>query len=206
MPTELFSIHSDNPQKRMIALIANKIREGAVITFPTDSGYSIGTALDNKRGVEKIRKIRKLSKGHDFTLLIGSFANIGEFAKLDNNAFRLMKRVTPGPYTFILEATKQVPNRLVHPRKKTIGIRLSSNIFVQNLLLELFEPLMSVSLIIDNQEFSNAQDVFDLLKNKVDIVIDSGNCPSIPTTVLDFTKTLMNLLERGREIHQQSSD
>jgi len=197
MPTELFSIHSDNPQKRMIALIANKIREGAVITFPTDSGYSIGTALDNKRGVEKIRKIRKLSKGHDFTLLIGSFANIGEFAKLDNNAFRLMKRVTPGPYTFILEATKQVPNRLVHPRKKTIGIRLSSNIFVQNLLLELFEPLMSVSLIIDNQEFSNAQDVFDLLKNKVDIVIDSGNCPSIPTTVLDFTKNPYELIREG---------
>ena len=197
MPTELFSIHSDNPQKRMIALIANKIREGAVITFPTDSGYSIGTALDNKRGVEKIRKIRKLSKGHDFTLLIGSFANIGEFAKLDNNAFRLMKRVTPGPYTFILEATKQVPNRLVHPRKKTIGIRLSSNIFVQNLLLELFEPLMSVSLIIDNQEFNNAQDVFDLLKNKVDIVIDSGNCPSIPTTVLDFTKNPYELIREG---------
>jgi len=197
MPTELFSIHSDNPQKRMIALIANKIREGAVITFPTDSGYSIGTALDNKRGVEKIRKIRKLSKGHDFTLLIESFANIAEFAKLDNNAFRLMKRVTPGPYTFILEATKQVPNRLVHPRKKTIGIRLSSNIFVQNLLLELFEPLMSVSLIIDNQEFSNAQDVFDLLKNKVDIVIDSGNCPSIPTTVLDFTKNPYELIREG---------
>ena len=197
MPTELFSIHSDNPQKRMIALIANKIREGAVITFPTDSGYSIGTALDNKRGVEKIRKIRKLSKGHDFTLLIESFANIAEFAKLDNNAFRLMKRVTPGPYTFILEATKQVPNRLVHPRKKTIGIRLSPNIFVQNLLLELSEPLMSVSLIIDNQEFNNAQDVFDLLKNKVDIVIDSGNCPSIPTTVLDFTKNPYELIRKG---------
>ena len=197
MSTELFSIHSDNPQKRVLAIIANKIREGGIITFPTDSGYSIGTALDNKRGVEKIRKIRKLSKGHDFTLLIESFANIAEFAKLDNNAFRLMKRVTPGPYTFILEATKQVPNRLVHPRKKTIGIRLSSNIFVQNLLLELFEPLMSVSLIIDNQEFSNAQDVFDLLKNKVDIVIDSGNCPSIPTTVLDFTKNPYELIREG---------
>ena len=197
MSTELFSIHSDNPQKRVMAIIANKIREGAIITLPTDSGYSIGTALENKKGVEKIRKIRKLSKGHDFTLLIESFANIAEFAKLDNNAFRLMKRVTPGPYTFILEATKQVPNRLVHPRKKTIGIRLSSNIFVQNLLLELFEPLMSVSLIIDNQEFSNAQDVFDLLKNKVDIVIDSGNCPSIPTTVLDFTKNPYELIREG---------
>jgi len=197
MSTELFTIHSANPQKRMISLIAKKIRDGAVITFPTESGYSIGTALENKKGVEKIRKLRKLSKRHDFTLLIDSFANIGEFAKLDNNAFRLMKRVTPGPYTFILEATKQVPNRLVHPKKKTIGIRLSPNIFVQNLLLELSEPLMSVSLIVDNLEFYSGQDVFNLLKNQVDIVIDSGNCPSKPTTVLDFTKNPYELIREG---------
>ena len=197
MSTELFTIHSANPQKRMISLIAKKIRDGAVITFPTESGYSIGTALENKKGVEKIRKLRKLSKRHDFTLLIDSFANIGEFAKLDNNAFRLMKRVMPGPYTFILEATKQVPNRLVHPKKKTIGIRLSPNIFVQNLLLELSEPLMSVSLIVDNLEFYSGQDVFNLLKNQVDIVIDSGNCPSKPTTVLDFTKNPYELIREG---------
>jgi len=197
MPTELFTIHSANPQKRMMSLIASKIRDGAVIIFPTESGYSIGTALENKKGVEKIRKLRKLSKRHDFTLLIDSFANIGEFAKLDNNAFRLMKRVTPGPYTFILEATKQVPNRLVHPKKKTIGIRLSSNIFIQNLLLELSEPLMSVSLIVDNFEFYSGQDVFDLLKNQVDIVIDSGNCLTKPTTVLDFTKNPYELIREG---------
>jgi tRNA threonylcarbamoyl adenosine modification protein (Sua5/YciO/YrdC/YwlC family) len=197
MSTELFTIHSANPQKRMMSLIANKIKDGAVITFPTESGYSIGTALENKKGVEKIRKLRKLSKRHDFTLLIDSFANIGEFAKLDNNAFRLMKRVTPGPYTFILEATKQVPNRLVHPKKKTIGIRLSPNIFIQNLLLELSEPLMSVSLIVDNFEFYSGHDVFNLLKNQVDIVIDSGNCPSKPTTVLDFTKNPYELIREG---------
>jgi len=197
MPTELFTIHSANPQKRMMSLIASKIRDGAVIIFPTESGYSIGTALENKKGVEKIRKLRKLSKRHDFTLLIDSFANIGEFAKLDNNAFRLMKRVTPGPYTFILEATKQVPNRLVHPKKKTIGIRLSPNIFIQNLLLELSEPLMSVSLIVDNFEFYSGQDVFDLLKNQVDIVIDSGNCLTKPTTVLDFTKNPYELIREG---------
>ena len=197
MSTELFTIHSANPQKRMISLIAKKIRDGAVITFPTESGYSIGTALENKKGVEKIRKLRKLSKRHDFTLLIDSFANIGEFAKLDNNAFRLMKRVMPGPYTFILEATKQVPNRLVHPKKKTIGIRSSPNIFVQNLLLELSEPLMSVSLIVDNFEIYSGQDVFNLLKNQVDIVIDSGNCPSKPTTVLDFTKNPYELIREG---------
>jgi len=197
MPTELFTIHSANPQKRMMSLIASKIRDGAVIIFPTESGYSIGTALENKKGVEKIRKLRKLSKRHDFTLLIDSFANIGEFAKLDNNAFRLMKRLTPGPYTFILEATKQVPNRLVHPKKKTIGIRLSPNIFIQNLLLELSEPLMSVSLIVDNFEFYSGQDVFDLLKNQVDIVIDSGNCLTKPTTVLDFTKNPYELIREG---------
>ena len=197
MSTELFTIHSANPQKRMMSLIAKKIRDGAVITFPTESGYSIGTALENKKGVEKIRKLRKLSKRHDFTLLIDSFANIGEFAKLENNAFRLMKRVTPGPYTFILEATKQVPNRLVHPKKKTIGIRSSPNIFVQNLLLELSEPLMSVSLIVDNFEIYSGQDVFNLLKNQVDIVIDSGNCPSKPTTVLDFTKNPYELIREG---------
>ena len=197
MKTEIISIHRDNPQIRLIKYIAGKILSGAIIVFPTDSGFSIGSALDNKAGVDRIRSIRKLSKNHDFTLMLKSLSQIGEFAKLDNDAFRFIKRTHPGQFTFILKATRIVPNRLAHPKKKTIGVRIPGNDFIQNLIAEIGEPIMSVSLIIEEHEFLRTQDVIDKLQNRVDIIVDSGYCLPTPTTVIDFTKNPYEVLREG---------
>jgi len=197
MKAEIISVHSVNPQLRLIKYIASKVLSGAIIVFPTDSGYSIGSALDNKTGVERIRSIRNLSKNHDFTLMFKSMNQIGEFAKLDNDAFRFIKRTHPGQFTFILEATRIVPNRLAHPKKKTIGIRIPKNALIQNLIEELGEPIMSVSLIVDDHEFLSTQDIVDKLQNKVDIIVDSGYCLPTPTTVIDFTKNPYQLVRKG---------
>jgi len=197
MKAEIISIHQYNPQKRLMKHIADKVLSGAIIVFPTDSGFSIGSALDNKSGVERIRSIRNLSKNHDFTLMLNSFSQIGEFAKLDNDAFRLIKRIHSGQFTFILEATRIVPNRLAHPKKKTIGVRIPDNNFTQNLIAELGAPIMSVSLIIKGNEFLSTQDVIDKLQNRVDIIVDSGYCLPTPTTVIDFTKNPYEVLREG---------
>jgi len=197
MKTEILSLHPQDPQIRLINHIVQKINAGGVIVFPTDSGFSIGSALNNKSGVEIIRKIRNLSKRHDFTLMLSSVSQIGEFAKIDNDAFRLIKRVFPGPYTFIFEATKNIPNRLAHKKKKTIGIRVSSHSFVQKLIHALGEPIMSVSLIIEGHEFINTNDVIDVLQNKVDLIIESGFCPPNPTTVIDCTNKPYEVIRKG---------
>ena len=197
MKAEIISIHPDNPQIRLIKHIAGKILSGAIIVFPTDSGFSIGSALDNETGVERIRSIRKLSKNHDFTLMLNSLSQIGEFAKLDNDAFRLIKRIHSGYFTFILEATRIVPNRLAHPKKKTIGVRIPDNVFIQNLIAELGAPIMSVSLIIEGHDFFNTQDVIDKLQNRVDVIVDSGYCLTAPSTVIDFTKNPYEVLREG---------
>ena len=197
MKTEIISIHQDNPQKRLIKHIAEKIISGAIIVFPTNSGFSIGSALENKTGVEKIRSIRNLSKNHDFTLMLNSLSQIGEFAKLDNDAFRAIKRTHSAQFTFILEATRIVPNRLAHPKKKTIGVRIPDNEFIQNLIAELGAPIMSVSLIIEGNEFLSTQDVIDKLNNRVDIIVDSGYCLPTPTTVIDFTKIPYEVIREG---------
>ena len=197
MKSEIISVHPDNPQTRLIKYIAGKILSGAIIVFPSDSGFSIGSALDNKTGVEKIRSIRNLSKNHDFTLMLNSLSQIGEFAKLNNDAFRFIKRTGTGQFTFILEATRTVPNRLTHPKKKTIGVRIPDNVFIQNLIAELSSPIMSVSLIIEGSEFFSAQDVVDKLQNRVDIIVDSGYCLPTPTTVIDFTKDPYEVRRKG---------
>jgi len=197
MKTEVINIHPDNPQPRLIKYVAKRIAAGDIFVFPTDSGFSIGSALENKSGVEKIRGIRNLSKNHDFTLMLNSLSKIGEFAKLDNDAFRFIKRTLPGQFTFILEATRIVPNRLVHPKKKTIGVRVPDQPLIKNLIEELGEPIMSVSLIIDGYEFLSTQDVIDKLQNRVDIIVDSGYCLPTPTTVIDFTKNPYELVRKG---------
>ena len=197
MKTELIKIHPDNPQQRLIKYVAEKIRSGAIFVFPTDSGFSIGSALENKSGIEKIRGIRNLSKRHDFTLMLSSISQIGEFAKLDNDAFRILKRTLPGQFTFILEATREVPNRLAHPKKKTIGVRIPDKPLVQDLIEELGEPFMCVSLVIDEVEFIDTKDVIDKLQNKIDIVIDSGFCLPTPTTVIDFTRNPYEIVRYG---------
>jgi len=197
MKAEIISIHPDNPQIRLIKYIAGKIISGAIIVFPTGSGFSIGSSLDNKTGVERIRSIRNLSKQHDFTLMLNSLSQIGEFAKLENDAFRFIKRSYPGQFTFILEATRIVPNRLAHPKKKTIGVRVPDKPLIRDLIEELGEPIMSVSLIVDDHEFLNTQDVIDKLQDRVDIIVDSGYSLPTPTTVIDFTKYPYEVLREG---------
>jgi tRNA threonylcarbamoyl adenosine modification protein (Sua5/YciO/YrdC/YwlC family) len=194
---KLFEIHPLNPQLRLIKQVADELHKGSIIVYPTDSGYALGTTLGNKAGLERIRQIRSLSKRHDFTLMMRDLAHIGEYAKLDNNAFRLLKKILPGAYTFILEGTRDVPKRLLHEKKKTIGLRISHHGVVQALLDELNEPMMSVSLILEGHEFYDIDDVRDAVENRVDVIIDDGYCPPEPTTVIDLSGVGIEIIRRG---------
>jgi len=194
---KLFEIHPLNPQLRLIKQVVDELHKGAVIVYPTDSGYALGTALGNKNGLERIRQIRSLSKRHDFTLMMRDLAHIGEYAKLDNNAFRLLKKILPGAYTFILEGTRDVPKRLLHEKKKTIGLRISHHGVVQAILDELNEPMMSVSLILEGYEFYDIDDVRDAIESQVDVIIDDGYCPPEPTTVIDLSGGGIEIIRRG---------
>jgi tRNA threonylcarbamoyl adenosine modification protein (Sua5/YciO/YrdC/YwlC family) len=183
----LISIHPDNPQDRYVKQVIDVLHSGGVIAYPTDSGYALGCTLGNKNGLEQIRRIRQLDKHHHFTLMMRDLAHVGEYAKLDNTSFRLMKKILPGAYTFILEGARDVPNRLLHIKRKTIGLRISHHKVVQAILDGLDAPLMSVSLILGDTEFYNAWDVEDSVGNAVEIVIDAGHCPPEPTTVIDLS-------------------
>jgi tRNA threonylcarbamoyl adenosine modification protein (Sua5/YciO/YrdC/YwlC family) len=194
---KLIAIHPQNPQPRLVAQVVDVLKSGGVIVYPTDSGYALGTSLGNKNGLEKIRQIRNLSKRHDFTLMMRDLSHIGEYAKLDNNAFRLLKKILPGAYTFILQGTKDVPKRLLHEKKKTIGVRISSHGVVQALLEELSEPLMSVSLILEGCEFYDIDDVRDAVDNKVDLIVDDGYCPPDPTTVINLSGDSIEIIRHG---------
>ncbi|SFV76809.1 Hypothetical YciO protein, TsaC/YrdC paralog [hydrothermal vent metagenome] len=194
---KLVAIHPQNPQPRLVAQVVDVLKSGGVIVYPTDSGYALGTSLGNKNGLEKIRQIRNLSKRHDFTLMMRDLSHIGEYAKLDNNAFRLLKKILPGAYTFILQGTRDVPKRLLHEKKKTIGVRISSHGVVQALLEELDEPLMSVSLILEGCEFYDIDDVRDVVDNKVDLIIDDGYCPPDPTTVINLSGDGIEIIRHG---------
>jgi len=194
---KLVEIHPQNPQKRLVKQVVDELHKGGVIVYPTDSGYALGTALGNKDGLERIRNIRNLSKRHDFTLMMRDLSHIGEYAKLDNNAFRLLKKILPGAYTFILEGTRDVPKRLLHEKKKTIGLRVSHHGVVQALLDELNEPMMSVSLILEGYEFYDIDDVRDAVEGRVDVIIDDGYCPPEPTTVIDLSGDGIEIIRQG---------
>ncbi|MEJ6558794.1 MAG: L-threonylcarbamoyladenylate synthase [Candidatus Thioglobus sp.] len=194
---KLIAIHPQNPQQRLVTQVVEVLKAGGVIAYPTDSGYALGTMLGNKNGLEKIRQIRSLSKRHDFTLMMRDLSHIGEYAKLNNNAFRLLKKILPGAYTFILQGSRDVPKRLLHEKKKTIGVRVSSHGVVQALLEELDEPLMSVSLILKGFEFYDINDVQDAIDNQVDLIIDDGYCPPEPTTVIDLSGEVVVIIRHG---------
>ncbi|KAA0445147.1 MAG: threonylcarbamoyl-AMP synthase [Candidatus Thioglobus sp.] len=193
----LLKIHPTNPQPRLLKQVADILAMGGVICYPTDSGYALGTALGNKKGEDKIRQIRQLSKRHDFTLMMRNLVHIGEYAKLNNNAFRLLKKILPGAYTFIFAATRDVPKRLLHPQKKTIGLRISAHKLVQAILDEVGGAFMSVSLIIDGVNFYDINDVCRAMDNQVDAIIDGGHCPSDPTTVIDLSTTKVKIIRQG---------
>ena len=193
----ILDIHPINPQMRLINKVTEILQKGGVIAYPTDSGYALGCALGNKSAMERIVKIRQLKKHHHFTLMLKDLSHVGEYAKLNNSGFRLLKKILPGAYTFILEGTKDIPNRLLNGNRKTIGVRVSSNIIVQAILGDLLDPMMSVSLIMNGYEFYNGNDVKTVLSNSIDLIIDSGHCPPEPTSVIDISKDEIIILREG---------
>jgi len=193
----LVNIHPENPQPRLIKQVIDVLEIGGVIAYPTDSGYALGCTLGNKKAMDQIVNIRKLSKHHHFTLMLKDLSHVGEYAKLNNAGFRLLKKILPGAYTFILEGSKDIPNRLLNGKSKTIGIRVSNNPIVQSILADLIEPMMSVSLIIKGFEFYNCNDVKSVLNGSIDLVIDSGHCPPEPTTVIDLSSDDVVILREG---------
>ena len=193
----VLDIHPENPQSRLIKQVIDVLNRGGIIAYPTDSGYALGCALGNKSAMERIIRIRQLKKHHHFTLMLKDLSHVGEYAKLNNSGFRLMKKILPGPYTFILEGVKDIPNRLLNGNRNTIGIRVSSNAIVQAILEDIVEPIMSVSLIIKGYEFYNCNDVKAVLNGSIDLVIDAGHCPPEPTTVIDISGDEVLILREG---------
>ena len=182
-------VHPENPQPRIIDGVADSIRKGGLIAYPTDSCYALGFELDSPTGADRIRRIRGLDDRHHFTLVCADFAQLGQLVHIDNSVFRAIKAATPGPYTFILPATKEVPRRLLHPKKKTVGVRIPEHRVVQALLAELGEPMLSSTLILpgETDPMTEGWLVKEELDHQVDAVIDSGECGTEPTTVIDFS-------------------
>ena len=194
-----FDIHPANPQRRSIAQVAEIVRGGGVIAYPTDSCYALGCQLGNSGGIDRIRSIRGLDDKHHLTLVCQDFAQLGQFVLVPNRVFRAVKAATPGSYTFILPATQEVPRRLRHPGKKTVGVRIPDHAVTQALLAELGEPLVSSTLLLPGQDEPMTQgwQIAEELGTAVDAVIDSGDCGTEPTTVIDFSLDEPEILRRG---------
>ncbi|MCW0212188.1 MAG: L-threonylcarbamoyladenylate synthase [Pseudonocardia sp.] len=194
-----YDVHPDDPQRRTIGQVVSLIREGGLIAYPTDSCFALGCALGNREGLERIRAIRQLDDKHHFTLVCRDFSQLGQFVQVGNAVFRSVKASTPGSYTFILPATKEVPRRLLHPKKKTVGVRIPDHPVVQALLDELGEPLLSSTLLLPGEEVPLTQgwDIKERLDNAVDAVLDSGECGVEPTTVVDLSGPEPEILRKG---------
>ncbi len=198
--SQFFQIHPDNPQARLIAQAAAIIRSGGVVIYPTDSCYALGCHLGDKAAVERIRQIRQLDQKHDFTLVCRDLSEVALYAQVDNAGYRLMKNLTPGPYTFILKATHEVPRRLMNPKRKAIGLRVPDNSIVADLLDSLGEPIMSTTLVLPDDEFPliDPYDMRDTLGGLVDLIIDGGYCGLEPTTVVDLLGDSPKILRQGK--------
>jgi tRNA threonylcarbamoyl adenosine modification protein (Sua5/YciO/YrdC/YwlC family) len=194
-----FDIHPANPQRRAIGQIADIVRAGGVIAYPTDSCYALGCQFGSKDGINRIRSIRQLDDRHHLTLVCQDFAQLGQFVQVSNSVFRAVKAATPGSYTFILPATRDVPRRLQHPGKKTVGVRIPRHVATQALLAELGEPLVSSTLLLPGQEEPMTQgwEIAEELGHTVDAVIDSGDCGTEPTTVIDFSQPVPEIVRHG---------
>jgi len=192
-------VHPVDPQPRVVGQAVALLRDGGLLAYPTDSGYALGCALGNLEGKERIVRIRHLDDRHHFTLVCRDFAQLGQLVHIDNAVFRAVKASTPGPYTFILPATKEVPRRLLHPKKKTVGVRIPGNRVVQALLAELGEPLLSSTLILpgETEPMTEGWVVKEELDHQVDAVLDSGECGTDPTTVVDFSAGVPEVVRRG---------
>ena len=187
--SQFFAIHPETPQARLIQRAVSILRGGGVIVYPTDSAYALGCQLGDKKAMERIRRIRALRKDHNFTLVCRDLSELGTYAHVDNSTYRLLRHATPGPYTFVLEATREVPKRLVQPKRKTIGLRVPDHPISQALLHALNEPLMSATLIMPDDEYpmTDPYDIRDCLEQEVELVIDGGFCGLEATSVVDLS-------------------
>jgi tRNA threonylcarbamoyl adenosine modification protein (Sua5/YciO/YrdC/YwlC family) len=185
-----FDVHPDNPQPRVIRQVADIVRADGLIVYPTDSCFALGCQLGNQGGIEGIKSIRQLDQHHHFTLVCQNFAQLGQLVVVDNRVFRAIKASTPGSYTFILPATKEVPRRLLHPKKKTVGVRIPDHVVAQALLAELGEPLVSSTLLLPDEDepLTDGWEIKERLDDAVDAVLDAGTCGTEPTTVIDFSE------------------
>jgi len=197
--SQYFQIHPENPQLRLIRRSVEMLREGAVIVYPTDSSYALGCLIGNKQAMDRIRAIRELDNRHHFTLVCPDLSVISNYAKIDNVAYRMVRKLAPGPYTFIFKATHEVPRRLQHPKKKAIGIRIPDNAIVRALLEELGEPIMSSTLILPGQvlPMNDPYEMREQLEHAVDLVIDGGNCGLEATSVVDFHDGTPQVIREG---------
>jgi tRNA threonylcarbamoyl adenosine modification protein (Sua5/YciO/YrdC/YwlC family) len=192
-------VHPDNPQPRLISQVVDAVREDALIAYPTDSGYALGARLGNRDGRDRILAIRELDDKHHFTLMCSDFAQLGQFVQISNSAFRAIRSATPGPYTFILPATIETPRRLLHPKKRTVGVRIPDHAVCQALLSELGEPMLTSSLILPGETEPRAQgwEIKEELDHVVDVVVEAGETLAEPTTVIDWSEGYPEVVRRG---------
>jgi tRNA threonylcarbamoyl adenosine modification protein (Sua5/YciO/YrdC/YwlC family) len=198
--SQFFSINAENPQARLIKQAVDIIRKGGLVVYPTDSCYAIGCKLDSKDALERVRRIRQLDDKHHFTLACSDLSQLSSYAKVDNRAYRILKATTPGSYTFILEATKEVPRRVSHPKKLTVGLRVPDHPIALAMLEELGEPILSSTLMLPGEEYpmTDAWEIRDRLEHEVDLVIEGGYCGMEPTTVVDLSGEETLLIRAGK--------
>ncbi|MFG1871095.1 L-threonylcarbamoyladenylate synthase [Micromonospora arborensis] len=194
-----YDVHPENPQPRIIGQVADLIRGGGLVAYPTDSCYALGVQLGNQDGLDRIRQIRHLDDRHHFTLVCSDFAQLGQFVQISNSVFRLVKASTPGSYTFILPATREVPRRMLHPKKRTVGVRVPRHTVTQALLAELAEPLVSSTLVLpgDDEPMTQGWEIKERLDHQLDAVLDAGDCGKEPTTVIDLSGPEPEILRQG---------
>lgn len=193
-------IHPDNPQQRLLQIAVDALRLGQLVVYPTDTTYALAWHLGDKNALDRVVNLRGLSKNHQFTLACRDLSELGSYAKVDNSAFRLLKRYTPGPFVFILPATREVPKRLLHPKRRTIGIRVPDNNIARDLLNLLDEPVLTTTLVPrdDQHPFADAQDIYDQMGNQVDVILDGGACGLEESTVVDLTGAQPEITRQGK--------
>jgi len=197
---KIIEVHPDDPQPRRVAKIVETIREGGLIAYPTDSSYAFGCHIGDKRAMDRIRRIRRTDKNHNFTLVCSDLSEISTYARVDNWAYRMLKAMTPGPYTFILPATREVPKRLQHPKRRTIGLRVPDHSLVRAVLEALGEPIMSSTLLLpgDDLPLTDPYDIEERIGHEIDLIIDAGPTGIEPTSVIDLSQDTVQVLRVGR--------
>lgn len=198
--SQYFKLHPVNPQLRLLSRAAEIVREGGIVVYPTDSSYAFGWHLGDKAALERVRRLRGIERDHDFTLACRDLSDIATYARVDNGAYRLLKSLTPGPFTFILRATHELPKRLQDPKRRSIGIRVPDHLIAQGLLTALGEPLMSSTLLLPGDPFpmTDPEDIRDRLQKHVDLIIDGGHCGAEPTSVLDLSQDEVVVVRKGK--------